>query len=215
VYRAHAGGGDLAGQVVEPADRQRGIEAAVEVDIAGDRPVGVGARAEQPGRVAERGADLIERGGGGDQLDVRRRVERVVGVDREQLRAGGGVDDVEPGGAEPQRAAQDRVEGVGGALGRGQRHRVHAAARLAGAAHGAGDHDPRRGVLALRRAERGARGGAGRALGAHRGAGRPRARGGDRVLAAGAWLRGGRRGADQQREQRDQDDRSFHARTIT
>jgi hypothetical protein len=222
---AHAAGRDLRGQLVEAADGQRRIEAAVQVDVAGDRAGGVGARAEQAGGVAERGADLIERGGGGDQLDVRRRVERIVGVAGEQLGAGGGVDDVQAGGAEAQRAAQDRVERVGGALGRGQRDRVEAGARLARAAHRAGDHHARRGVGA-RRPGGGARGAADRARGRARGrarprlgpggrAGRPRARGRDRVLAAGARLRRRRRGAEQHREQRDEDDRSLHARTIT
>ena len=106
---------DRGRELVEVADRQRRIVAAEQVDVA-VHDAAVRGRAEHARRVPEVGAEQLQRGRGGDHLDVRRRVERVVGVDREQRLAGPGVGDEQAGDAVAQRAAQQLLDLPGGVL---------------------------------------------------------------------------------------------------
>ena len=80
-------------------DRERRIPRAEQVHVALDRAARVGLAAEHARRVAERRAEQLERRRRRDHLHVRRRVQRVVGVDREQRLAGARVGDVEAGHA--------------------------------------------------------------------------------------------------------------------
>jgi hypothetical protein len=86
--------------------------------------------------------------GGRDHLDVRRRVERIVRVDREQRLAGARVGDEQPGHAAAQRAAQQLLDLPRGVLLDGQRL-LAAADHLARGAQIAGAVDRDAGVRAV------------------------------------------------------------------
>ena len=102
-------------QLAHVAGIQGGIPAALEKDVVGDHALDAidsyRRRTEHAGRVAVFWTEHCEGGAGGDELDVGRRIERFVFVDRVQRLAGVGIDGVDRRGAAPELlACPDRLQ---------------------------------------------------------------------------------------------------------
>jgi hypothetical protein len=99
-------------ELVQAGDRERRVAAAADEEVAFDRSAfGVELFAEDRRAPAEAGAEVVERGGGGDDLGDRREIQRAVGVVIPEHRAARDVDD----GRADLRSDEERV-GADGAV---------------------------------------------------------------------------------------------------